>query len=188
MSAASALVLRELTDGDWRALREIRLHALRTEPGLFFRSYADEAGNDDAAWIALATGDDSHAVFGAFDGERLVGISGVRADSHDTAGLGMSYVLPEFRRRGLGARLFAARLAWVRARPRFVRAAVGHRRSNEASRRNILRAGFVWTHDEPHEWPDGSREDDVCYELLLRDRVTGEPLAAAVSSARTGQT
>jgi RimJ/RimL family protein N-acetyltransferase len=174
----SAPVIRELTSADWQALREIRLHALRTEPGLFFSSYADEAEDDDAAWIARAAGDDAHQIFGAFAGARLIGISGVRADSSDTAGLGLSYVLPEFRGRGLGARFFAARLAWVRARPQFARAAVGHRRSNAASRKNILRAGFVWTHDEPHDWPDGSREDDVCYELFLRGAVTGEPRAA----------
>jgi RimJ/RimL family protein N-acetyltransferase len=167
-----AVILRELTVDDWRALRELRLHALRTERGLFFVAYEDEVERPESAWIALATGDEKHQVFGFFDDGRLVGISGVFTDSEDPSGgvarLGMSYILPEYRRRGLGLRLYEARLAWARARPRFVRATVSHRRSNEATRRAIARFGFRWVSDQPHTWHDGVVEDDVNYELLLR--------------------
>jgi len=167
------IALRALAPEDWRALRALRLHALATEPGVFFRHYDEEVGLTDEAWIELATGDDTRCVFGLFDGEQLIGISAVYTDRDDptgaTAGLGMSYVLPAYRRRGLVSRLYEARLDWVRARPRFARAAVGHRSSNDASRRAIERFGFVHTHDIPHRWPDGSEEDDVCYELRLRD-------------------
>jgi RimJ/RimL family protein N-acetyltransferase len=149
------------------------LHALRTEHGLFFRSYDEEAPLSDDHWIALATGDESRQVFGLFDGQELIGISAVYTDRDDpsgrTAGFGMSYVLPAYRCQGLGARLYEARLAWVRSRPTFVRVTVGHRRSNEASRHAILRSGFRHTHDIPHRWPDGTDEDDVCYALSLRE-------------------
>jgi RimJ/RimL family protein N-acetyltransferase len=171
-----AVLLRELKPQDWIALRRIRLHALRTEPGLFFKSYEEEAGLTDAEWIARASGDETHQLFGLFDGDELIGISGVVADPGDptggTAGFGMSYILPEYRGRGLAARFYEARLAWAVARPQFVRAAVGHRRSNEASRRTLTRFGFRWSHDEPHHWPDGETEDDVCYELPLREPIT----------------
>jgi len=165
------LTVRELAAGDWRALRELRLHALRTEPGVFFSSYGEEAGYSDADWIALATGDDAHQLFGLFDGERLAGISGVFTDRDDptggTASLGMSYILPEYRCRGLASRLYEARLAWARARPQFVRAAIGHRRSNHATRRAIARFGFCWKVDQPYRWPDGADDDYVHYELQL---------------------
>jgi RimJ/RimL family protein N-acetyltransferase len=165
--------LRPLTGADWRALRDLRLHALRSEHGLFFRAFDEEAGLTQAEWTALASGDDAHQIFGLFDDDRLVGISGVFTDIADpsgaTAGFGMSYLLPAYRGRGFAARFYAARLAWARARPQFRRAAIGHRRSNAASRRLIERFGFRHTHDAPYRWPDGSEEDDCCYELPLRD-------------------
>ena len=154
-------------------LRQMRLHALRTEPGVFFGRYDQEASDPDSAWMALATGDQAHQLFGLFDEGRLVGISGVFTDRNDpsgrTAGLGMSYILPEYRRRGLAARLYEARLNWARARPQFVRVAIRHRRSNAASRRVIERFGFRWTGDEARRWPDGGDEDHVRYELRLRE-------------------
>ena len=127
----ASVTLRELVRSDWPALRDIRLHALRTEPGVFFSRYADEAVQADEHWMALATGDEKHQLFGLFAGEELVGISRVSVDRNDpsgaTAELGMSYIAPEYRGRGLAGQLYEARLAWVRARPQFVRVVVGHR-------------------------------------------------------------
>lgn len=169
---AAGVTLRELGSQDWRALRELRLHALQTEPGLFFSTYEAEAQRAEEEWTALASGDAEHQVFGLFDGARLVGISGVFTDRNDptgrTAALGMSYILPEFRGRGLVALFYQTRVAWARARPRFRRAVVGHRRSNEPSRRAIVRSGFTWTEDQPYRWPDGSEEEHLAYELRLR--------------------
>lgn len=166
-------MLRELTVDDWPALREMRLHALSTEPGLFFSNHAREAAHTDEQWIALASGDDQHQLFGVFDGARMVGMSGVFTDRDDpsgrTAALGMSFILPEYRRRGLAARLYEVRLAWARSRPQFERAVIGHRLSNTASRRNIERFGFQWTRNKPHCWTNGDEEDHVAYELRLRD-------------------
>ena len=173
MSDPTEVIVRELERDDWPRLRDLRLHALATEIGRFFRHPDDEVGLGDDVWMALATPDDAHCLFGCFDGESLIGISAVRQTDDDPAGrtamFGMTYVLPAYRRLGLAKRLFDARLAWVRANPRFERAVVGHRRSNEASRRNIERAGFVRTGAIPHRWPDGIDEDDVVYELPLRD-------------------
>jgi RimJ/RimL family protein N-acetyltransferase len=172
------VTLRALTADDWRELRHIRLAALRSDPGMFFRSYADEVDQTEAQWIELASGDDAHQVFGVFDGARLVGISGVFAEAADptgsTATFGMSYALAEYRHLGLIARLYQERLAWVRARPRFVRAVVGHRRSNEASRRAMERCGFRPLGVEPRRWHDGIDDDYLSYELLLRGENTAE--------------
>ena len=164
--------LRELTVDDWSALRDLRLHALRSELGLFFVHPDDEAKRSDEDWMTLARGDDAHQVFGLFEGERLVGMTGIFTDRDDpsgrTAGFGMTYLMPEFRGQGIAARLYETRLAWVRARPKFERVTVGHRRSNDASRRSIEKFGFRYVESIPHRWPDGSDEDDVCYELRLR--------------------
>lgn len=173
MFRAEDLTLRELGSGDWLALRDLRLHGLATEPGVFFRHHDEEAARTDEEWIALATGDDAHQLFGLFANGRAIAISGVLTDRNDPSGttamFGMTYVLPEFRGRGLSARLFETRLAWVRGNARFARAVVGHRSSNVASRRAIERAGFVRTGEFSHRWPDGCEENDVVYEMHLRD-------------------
>jgi RimJ/RimL family protein N-acetyltransferase len=165
------MTLRELTSDDWADLREIRLFALSSELGRFFRSPAEEADHTEAEWRALAAGDEMHQMFGLFDGEELVGITSVHADRDDpngsTVGFGMTYIRPAYRGMGFAARFYEARLAWARSRPQFTRAVIGHRRSNDASRKLIERFGFRWVEDLPHHWPDGTDEDDVCYELPL---------------------
>src|SRR5579884_1124149 len=99
--ALTGLELRELREHDWEALRTIRLHALRTEPGVYCSTLADEIDNSEAKWRAQARGDDAHQLFGLFDGARFVGITGVHRDRDDssgqTAAFGTTYVLPEYR-------------------------------------------------------------------------------------------
>ncbi|HTD32743.1 MAG TPA: GNAT family N-acetyltransferase [Candidatus Elarobacter sp.] len=179
-----AVTVRALDPSEWRAFRDLRLHALRTEPGVFASSYATEAHLDEAEWRRRIGGEDGQA-FGAFDGERLVGITGVVTARDDPSGrsamLVMSYLLPEYRGLGLSARFYEARLAWLRARPRFEHAVVSHRRSNEVSCRANQRFGFVLVAAEPTRWPDGAVEDEIIYELSLRD---APPDASAVR-ART---
>lgn len=190
-----AVTVRALEPAEWSAFRELRLHALRTEPGVFASSYAAESPLDEAEWRRRTTGEDRQT-FGAFDGERLVGITGVvtaRDDpSGETAMLVMSYLLPEYRGRGLASAFYEARLAWLRERPRYTCVVVSHRHSNEPSRRANQRFGFVPVASVPTQWPDGTVEDEVTYELRLggaegggsRDtalrEATGEDFAALI--------
>ena len=60
------------------------------------------------------------------------------------------------------------RIAWARAHPTVERVLVSHRASNVASMRANQRHGFVLTGRAPCEWPDGTVDDEVCYELRLR--------------------
>lgn len=163
--------MRPLQRPDWQRLKEIRLHALRTEPGVFFSAYGPEAAAGDEHWQSLIEPDEGRCIFGAFDGDELVGITGVFTDRNDpsgtTAALGMTYLLPAYRGRGLSALYFDTRVRWARARPQFVRIAVSHRRSNEASGRAIERYGFARTGTVGRTWPDGAVEDEVTYELTL---------------------
>jgi len=57
----------------------------------------------------------------------------------------MSFIAPAYRGRGLSRLLYDARLAWIKARPRFKRVILSHAVSNEASRRAHRRYGFVLT-------------------------------------------
>ena len=167
--------MRPLARSDWRALKDLRLHALRTEPGVFFSSHEREVGASDEVWQNLAAGEGGLQVFGAFDGAELVGITGVFTHRDDptgaTAALGMTYLRPDYRGQGLSALFYETRLRWIREQPRFTRVAVSHRRSNEASRRAIRRARFIPVGAAPRTWPDGGVEDEVTYELQLTEGV-----------------
>ncbi len=165
-----SVTVRPLKPSEWRALRELRLFALQTEPGVFFSSYAREAALREDEWQTRMYGTDRQ-VFGAFDGDALVGITGVIPDRDDPSGatamLVMSYLLPEYRGRGLSAQFYDARLEWLRERPQFTRVVVSHRRSNEASRRANRRYGFQLVETVSTTWPDGGVEDLLNYELPL---------------------
>lgn len=172
--------VRALLPADWAAYKAMRLHALRTEEGLFFSAYEAEQGLTDDEWRER-TQNPNRQMFGVFDGERLIGITGVQTARGDASGasamLISSYLLPEYRGRGITRLMYDARLAWIRAQGRYTRVEVSHRRSNEPSMRAIRRAGFVPTTAAAMTWPDGTVEDEVQYELLLRRDRDGVRLA-----------
>jgi RimJ/RimL family protein N-acetyltransferase len=163
-------VFRALTAADWPAFRDIRLRALRTEPGVFSANHDGEAARQPAWWIARVHGD-GHQVFGAFEGAALAGTLGIFTWDEDpdgaTAIIGMLFVDSAHRGTGLAAGLFTSALAWARERPGLRRVVVGHRASNVASMRAILRQGFRAARRQPHHWPDGTSEDEVGYVLRL---------------------
>lgn len=150
------VVVCELRESDWEDLRSLRLKALRTEPGAFHAAYADEAGRPADEWRILATNEgEGQRVFGLFDGYTLVGLTAVFTDLADpvgeTAVFAMSYIEPEYCGRG------------------FKKIRVSHRRSNVVSRRAIQRHGFVEKEALQKTWPDGTRDDEVIYELCLTE-------------------
>jgi RimJ/RimL family protein N-acetyltransferase len=164
------LKVRALVVSEWEQFRDLRLLALKDVPGAFATSYADAAGRTPDVWQSLVSGS-TNQVFGLFDGERFVGITGAFAwpddPSGETATLVMSYIAPSYRGRGLSRLLYAAALDWTRAHPRFRRVIVAMRASNEASRRACERNGFAPVRRAPRAWPDGASEDEIIYELRL---------------------
>lgn len=165
------VTIRPLTESDWPGLRAIRLAALRNEPGVYTAHYEVECAYADDVWRSLAAGDERTRVFGLFDGEALVGITGVLTSEDDPSGrtavLWMSYIEPAYRGRGLSRRFYEVRLDWIRSQGSFDRVRVSHRRSNEPSRRANQRFGFKETGSSEMAWPDGGVEDKVSYELTL---------------------
>jgi RimJ/RimL family protein N-acetyltransferase len=161
-----AITIRPMDVAEWRALREIRLFALQTEPGVFFASYDGELALPDDEWRRRIAGAGC-VIFGLFAGDDLIGITGVVTDRDDptgkTAVLVMSYIRPAYRGRGLTALLYEARLNWIASQPQFTRTIVSHRASNEASARAIRRHGFTVIDRMPRTWPDGTTEDEVRY-------------------------
>lgn len=164
--------IRPLDRADWEIFRELRLHALKTEPGKFASTHDAEATLPPEEWQETITGSPPYQVFGLFDGERLIGITAAftwREDpTGETALLAMSFIREEYRGRGLSRLLYEARLGWIRQQPKFKRIVVSHRESNEISRAANQRHGFVAFKRVPHEWPDGTTEDEIFYELRIR--------------------
>jgi RimJ/RimL family protein N-acetyltransferase len=166
----SSVIIRALDPSEWTAFRDFRLQALRTAPGVFATSYEEALAATPEEWQGTVKGP-AHQVFGLFDGECLIGITAVftwREDpSGKTAILAMSFILPEYRGRGLSRLFYEARLDWIRTHPQFKRVVVSHRLSNEVSRRAIQRYGFRPTGHASRTWPDGVSEDEAWYELPI---------------------
>jgi GNAT superfamily N-acetyltransferase len=166
----TSIHIRPLAASEWSTFRDFRLHALQSEPGLFQTSYADAVKRTEDDWRTLLASE-WQQIFGLFDGDRLIGITAVFTSRQDaaTAMLAMSFILPEYRGRKLSRFLYEARLGWVKQRGTFRRMVVGHRASNKPSEGAMRAAGFRETHRESHTWPDGAVEDEIFYELTLKD-------------------
>lgn len=164
------ITIRRLRPDEWQDFRRLRLEALSHDPGAFVRSMAEELARPDGHWREMLESDDG-AIFGLFAGEMLVGITAVFVDyaipARDTAGLGMTWLHPDYRGRNVSRLIFAHRIAWAREK-RLARIAVSHRADNEPSRRAILAHGFIPTVRMPHRWPDGANVDNITYELILK--------------------
>ena len=167
---ASSITIRALEPSEWQVFRDFRLGALKSDPGVFATSHKEALARTPDMWRDTIRGE-AHQAFGLFEGERLIGITGVFQSSDDPSGetaiLVMSFILPSYRGRGLSRMFYEARIQWVREHRQFKRIVVSHRKSNEVSRLANQRHGFVQTHSAPRTWPDGTTEDEVSYELKI---------------------
>jgi RimJ/RimL family protein N-acetyltransferase len=166
----NTITTRPLSPTEWVEFRDFRLQALRAAPGVFHSSHDVEVTNGPEQWQRMLASPTSR-IFGLFDEEHLVGITAVFPSSEDPSGktaiFAMSFILPEYRGRGLSRLLYKARLDWIRSQGVFKRIVVSHRASNEASRRAMERHGFLPTRSAPRTWPDGTVEDELFYELRI---------------------
>ncbi len=148
---ASEITVRVLNESDAAELRNIRLYCLKTEGELMGPTYESEALRTRAEWQDVARETADKALFGMYDGGRLIGI--MRAMRHDdqTALWGMTYVLPEYRGAGLSAPLYQAREEW--SARRYKRAVCFMREDNRRSRDIHLKHGARFVEARPNSWP-----------------------------------
>jgi ribosomal protein S18 acetylase RimI-like enzyme len=143
MIATADWTIRRLTTADLPPFRTARLDALRLHPQAYGSAYEEEiafALDDFAARWPAAPG----AMFGAFAGDRLIGITGLqvepRVKRRHKGFIYSVYVDESFRGRGVAAALVEAAIAAARqAALRFVWLSVSV--GNEA-RRTYERLGF----------------------------------------------
>ena len=108
------VLVRQTVMEDWRALRDIRLLALREAPYAFSSTYARESAFDEAEWHRRATRDGSFLAFLPEVG--LAGLAGGFQEEPGVVDLVAMFVRPQARGRGIGEALIDAVIGWARAR------------------------------------------------------------------------
>ncbi len=174
----NAITIRQLTVDDAEAYQALRLRGLVESPTAFSAGHADEAGRSRAEVATRVTPapDGSRCSFGAFAGDRLVGllafIRPARATLRHRAELAGMYVAPEFRRRGLGGALIDAAVAHARALPEVRQLRLTVNAGNLAARSLYQSRGFVCVGTEPEALcVDGRYYDEEIYILRIAGSV-----------------
>lgn len=96
--------------------RRIRLMGLERDPDAFGSTYAEEVDRPMAHFVERVA---EHPVFGAYVGEDIVGMVGLRRETgkktRHRASIWGVYTAPEWRGHGIGVRLFEAAIAFARS-------------------------------------------------------------------------
>ncbi|AYZ63269.1 GNAT family N-acetyltransferase [Burkholderia multivorans] len=103
------ITIRLLDAADAALFQSLRLRAVETSPTSFLPTRDEEAGVSVAEFATRITPTPARAVFGAFEGDTLVGITGVRRDArakvaHKATIWGV-FVDPAYRGRGIAQSL-----------------------------------------------------------------------------------
>lgn len=141
------MTIRKLLAEDAAAFQELRLRALLDRPGAFTSSHAEEAGLSIEEVASRLAPTMDKAVFGAFDGDRLIGIAGVGREqmlklAHKAYIWGM-YVEPAARGKRWGRRLLEAATEFASDVRGVSQVVISVYSSNDAARSLYVAAGFV---------------------------------------------
>jgi ribosomal protein S18 acetylase RimI-like enzyme len=106
------VIVRRLRADETEPLRELRLRALREDPGAFAESYEEARERPLDDWSSWAS-DASRVIVVAIDGERWVGMVACRLLEPGSSWLTALWVDPAARGSGLGLRLIDAVADWA---------------------------------------------------------------------------
>lgn len=164
---AKDIHIRPFKPDEWEALKNMRLHALKSCPEVYCGTYEDSVSRDDQSWKDLTTSKEKCA-FGLFDRERLIGITGVfTMENPEHCFMGMTFIAPKYRGQGLSQLLYKARIDWAAEKKHVKKIIISHRADNLPSKHAIIKHGFEYTGKEKILWPDGVEEIEHKYELDL---------------------
>lgn len=169
---ADTISLRPLTPADWEIFRALRLRALRMHPG-YFSAAAEEREKDPPEHWQHTLNGEGKIVLGLFDGPALIGITaaftvtGIEDPADQSGVMAMSFIEPAYRGQNLSDLYYEARIDFARRHLPWKKLVIAHREGNEPSRRAMLKHGFIFTHTEEIDWPDGTRDLQHNYEIDL---------------------
>jgi GNAT superfamily N-acetyltransferase len=171
-SDSPKLCVRAVGPRELALVRDLRLAALRDAPDQLGESWADAAARSDGDWatlIASVTPPSTHAAYVAELGAEPAGMVYALTDQKDQSigRLGGMWVAPFARRRGVGAALVEAVIAWCRASgKRCVQLGVV---PGGAPERLYRRSGFIVTGaSKPFPGSESRRVIEMQLELELR--------------------
>jgi ribosomal protein S18 acetylase RimI-like enzyme len=136
--------LRTAGAGDWRAMRDIRLDALREAPYAFASTYDREAAYPEQTWQERAAAGNSILAYRPESGDRPVGLVAAIELVPGELELVSMWVRPETRGQQVGSALVEAVMEYARARP-VPRVHLWVTETNKAARRLYERCGFTPT-------------------------------------------
>jgi RimJ/RimL family protein N-acetyltransferase len=168
------IYIRLLNPDDWQEYRQLRLHAIKTEPHFYSVDPREENQRNEEGWKNILA-DTQRAIFGLYDGNNLTGMTSVFIRKEDqetgTAWFGGTFIMPEYRGRGLAHMLYKARLDWAVNHPSLKQLKLSHRKNNVVSRNAHRKYGFQLTGVMQRQWSDGQTDDEEFYVLELPPRV-----------------
>lgn len=145
-----------LTPSDAAGYRALMLKAYEANPEAFTSNVSERAALPQSWWEARLSerADSREIVLGALEGDRLVGVAGLRREardkvSHKATLFGM-YVSPSFRGRGVGNELVRAVLKYARSQAGLTVVKLTVSDSNLSARHLYERNGFVSFGLEPY--------------------------------------
>lgn len=163
--------IRQWSEHDWQIFKAIRLEAVSKHGNFFGASLDVESAYDEARWKERLSNTYNGAVFGLYDGDTAIGLTGIYRDWHGREGaamLCMSYIREEYRGQGLSDLLYKARIDWAKAQGDIHTIMVGHREGNDASRAANQRWGFVFVKvEDDHSYGNGDKAKNYVYELKI---------------------
>ena len=164
------VTLRALTPDDWEAFRVVRLRALGMHPNYFCSTVETTKARPVEYWHETLDGK-GKAVFGLFDQDNLIGITGVFTWDEEPSGktglLGMSFIEPDYRGNGYSEMFYKARIEFAVSHMPWKKLGVFYREGNEPSRASVAKHGFQFVESKDRDWPDGKRDKEYMYELDL---------------------
>jgi ribosomal protein S18 acetylase RimI-like enzyme len=138
------MLIRKLVATDAPAFRTLRLEGLRTHPEAFGSDYEESLALPEARFAQWIEEAPPGAIFGAFDGEALVGLAGLAVErgkkKRHKATLWGVFVAASHARRGLGRKLTQAVIDDARGQHLLLQASV--MMQNHAARALYASLGF----------------------------------------------